>query len=141
AELRARTLAILNQLSNLVHQHLDLAGVTRVALGHTLEVLGMEAGMILLVDAETGYLCVQEHQGLPDAFIRVYLDNPLPPNDPVFGKVASSGKPLILGESGNGHSTGARQTFARQRWNSVVIWPLRVKKQTIGVMAAMSENA
>jgi signal transduction histidine kinase len=90
---RSRQLTTLNAISTVTSQSLDLAVVLPEALGKTLEVMGLEAGIMFQFEAATKTLVAVVWQGLPDAVAHEVARLPL--DESVAALAAAAGKPVV----------------------------------------------
>jgi nitrate/nitrite-specific signal transduction histidine kinase len=67
---RTRELAVLNAVSAVVNQSLDLEAVLQAALGKTLEVMNLTAGAAYRLDPDGEWLTVLCHRGLSEELIQ-----------------------------------------------------------------------
>ena len=91
---RTRELAALNAISAVVSQSLDLSEILEDALDKTLEVMGIGAGGIYLLDADSLVLHMAVHRGLGDDLI-AEIDG-LELGEGFSGRVVQSGQPLVV---------------------------------------------
>jgi nitrate/nitrite-specific signal transduction histidine kinase len=91
---RTKELAALNAISAVVSQTLDLDEILNDALDKTLEVMGIEAGGIYLLDADSGVLHMNVHRGLGDGLVGE-IDG-LELGEGFSGRVVESGEPLVV---------------------------------------------
>lgn len=136
-----KRLSALVRIMSEIHQHLDLAGVIRAALDHTLEIVQLQAGMILLLDAKSGTLYVQDHRGVSEPIIRPFLDHPILPDDEIFGQAALFGAPRILAIDAGEIPVGAAELLKSAGWDRMAIWSLRARTGIIGALAVMGHRS
>jgi nitrate/nitrite-specific signal transduction histidine kinase len=91
---RTKELAALNAISAVVSQSLDLDEILNDALDKTLEVIGIEAGAIYLLDADSRILNMAVHRGLGDDLV-AEIDG-LEWGEGFSGYVVETGEPLVV---------------------------------------------
>ena len=91
---RTRELAALNAISAVVSQSLDLDEILNDALDKTLEVIGLGAGGIYLLDTYSQMLHLAVHRGLADDLV-TEIDG-LGSGEGFSGRVVQSGQPLVV---------------------------------------------
>ncbi len=135
---RAEELAALNTVAATVSQSLDLRVTLDVALDKALEVIGMEAGAISLVDEMAGELVMRvhrgwRHQGLADP-IRVKLGTG------ISGQAVATGEPIVTGDV-RGDPRLAAAEFGYEGFQAMALVPMRARGKVVGVLGAMSYRA
>jgi two-component system nitrate/nitrite sensor histidine kinase NarX len=132
---RTRELASLNAISATVSQSLDLDEILDQALEETLEVIGIEAGGIYLLDDEEQVLHVAACRGFGPEFVTA-IDH-LSAGEGFSGEVIQSGKPLVVGNV----SVDPRLTRMAVRdegLSSLVVVPLTAKAQVLGTLFVLT---
>ena len=76
-DLRTRQLATLNAIAAVTSRSLDLKVILPEALDKTLEVMGLEAGLALLLEPDEATLTVRSWRGMPDDLMRAVGRVPL----------------------------------------------------------------
>jgi nitrate/nitrite-specific signal transduction histidine kinase len=126
---RTRELAALNAIAAVVSRSLDLEEVLSNALDKTLEVTGIEAGGIYLLQEDAGVLTIVAHKGLRAQFV-AEIDN-LKMREGFSGRVIQTGEPLVVGDL----STDPRLTRSVVReggFHSAAIFPLVSSGKVLG---------
>jgi signal transduction histidine kinase len=90
---RTRQLTTLNTLSAITSQSLDLAVILPEALDKTLEVMGLEAGIVFRFEPATATLHAVTWRGLPPAVVREVARLPLAESS--AGVAAEAGRPMV----------------------------------------------
>jgi signal transduction histidine kinase len=90
---RTRQLTTLNAISAVTSQSLDLAVILPEALDKTLEVMGLEAGIVFRFEAASQTLVAVAWRGLPEAVVTEVARLPLA--DSSAGLAAEAGRPLV----------------------------------------------
>ena len=91
---RTKELAALNSIAAAVSQSLDLNNVLNSALDKTLEVMGIDAGGIYLLNDGTGVLDIVAQRGFEPDFVKG-IDH-LKLGEGFSGRVAQSGQPMLV---------------------------------------------
>ena len=126
---RTRELAALNAIAAVVSRSLDLEEVLSNALDKTLEVTGIEAGGIYLLQENAGVLTIVAHKGLRAQFV-AEIDN-LKMGEGFSGRVIQTGEPLVVRDL----STDPRLTRLVVReggFHSAAIFPLVSSGKVLG---------
>jgi nitrate/nitrite-specific signal transduction histidine kinase len=93
---RTKELAALNAIAAVVSQSLDLDGILNDALDKTLEVMGLEAGGIYLLDTDLTVLRIAVHRGMDDELVSE-IDG-LGLGEGFSGRVVQTGHPLVVAD-------------------------------------------
>ncbi|HID64564.1 MAG TPA: GAF domain-containing protein, partial [Anaerolineae bacterium] len=127
---RSSQLAALNAVIATVSGSLDLSTVLREALDKVMEVMKVEAGMVLLVN-EQGELLPAIHRGLPREIVE--KSPPLKVGEGLSGKVVQSGEPMVVDDI----SAGPEAITAGVRGGGLKAWasvPLVAKDRVLGTL-------
>jgi GAF domain-containing protein/ligand-binding sensor domain-containing protein len=128
---RTEELAAVNAIAGVVSRSLDLKKVLADALDKTLEVMGIEAGGIYLLEEETGTLNIVAQRGFSPEFA-AGIDG-LRIGEGFSGRVAQSGKALIVRDvSGDPRLT--REVVEEEGLHSLVVVPLGAKGKVLGTL-------
>jgi GAF domain-containing protein/PAS domain-containing protein len=135
---RAEELAALNTVAATVSQSLDLRATLDVALDKALEVIGLEAGAISLVDELAGELVMRVHRGwrhqsLADR-MRIKLGTGL------SGLTILTNEPVITGDV-RGDPRLAVPEFGYEGFQAMILVPMHAHGKVVGVLSAMSYQA
>jgi signal transduction histidine kinase/DNA-binding NarL/FixJ family response regulator len=128
---RTIKLAALNAIAAVVSRSLDLESVLNNALDKTLEVTGIEAGGIYLLQEDDGVLTITAYKGLSAQFV-AEIDG-LKVGEGFSGHVVRTGEPLVVRDV----STDPRLTrmAARQRgFRSLASFPLVSRRKVLGTL-------
>ena len=134
---RTNELAALNSIAAAVSQSLDLNNVLNSALDKTLEVMGIEAGGIYLLDDGADVLNIVAQRGFEPGFVEG-IDQ-LKLGEGFSGRVAQSGKPLLVRDA----STDPRLTRMVVRdagLGSAAIFPLSSKGKVLGTFFTIARS-
>jgi signal transduction histidine kinase len=129
---RNRELALLNRAAQVLSSTLDLDKVLVTVLEEVRRLLGVVASSVWLIDLETGELVCRNATGSQSDVVRGWR---LAPGDGIVGRVASSGKSLIVSDAWADESHFEevdRETGLALR--SILTVPLRVKRRVIGAL-------
>jgi nitrate/nitrite-specific signal transduction histidine kinase len=133
--IRTRELEALNAIAAAVSQSLDLHEILDSALDRTLQVMGIEAGGIYLLDEKSESLTIAAQRGLSPKFV-AGVDQ-LKVGEGFSGRVMASGEPLIVKDlSADPRLT--RMVVREEGLHSVAIVPLQSKGRILGTFFAMT---
>ncbi len=93
-DLRTRQLATLNAIAAVTSRSLDLQVILPEALDKTLEVMGLEAGLALLLEPDEATLTVRSWRGMPDDLMRAVGRVPLATSS--VSIALEQGGPIVL---------------------------------------------
>ncbi|HZY45319.1 MAG TPA: GAF domain-containing protein, partial [Anaerolineae bacterium] len=132
---RAELMAALNSVSATVSQSLELEPTLRSALDKALEVVGVEAGAISLVDEETQELVIRVHRGWRQqdllSGLRIKLGQGL------SGQAALTGEVVVTGSLEN-EPRLAVPAVRDEGVQSMVLAPMHARGRVVGVLGVMS---
>jgi len=126
---RTRELAALNAIASVVSRSLDLEAVLHDALDKTLEVTGIEAGGIYLLQEDTGVLMIMAHSGLTPQFV-AEIDN-LKAGEGFSGRVIQTGEPVIVSDLATDPRL-TRSVVSESGFHSAVVFPLVSRGTVLG---------
>ncbi|HUW95441.1 MAG TPA: GAF domain-containing protein, partial [Anaerolineae bacterium] len=140
---RTKELAALNAIAEVVSSTLDLQEVLDDALDKTLEVMGVEAGGVYLVqDAESrtdeGILTIASYKGVSPDFVAA-IDN-LKVGEGFSGRVAQTGEPLVVPDLSSDPRL-TRSVVTESGFRAVAIVPLASRDRIWGSLFAMTRSA
>jgi len=133
---RSLQLAALNAVIATVSESLDLNMVLREALDKVMEVMKVEAGMVLLVN-EQGELIPAIYRGLPREIAE--MSPPMKVGEGLSGKVVQSGEPMVVDDV----SADPEAMIARVRGEGFKDWvsvPLTAKDRVLGTLDISSRK-
>jgi len=125
---RAKELLILNNLSNVLSQTLELDTVLNTAIDSVMELLEGDGAAIYLLDEDRGVLRLAVHRGLSDHFIKNSLE--IPVGERLPGEVAKSGEPVII--ENLAEHPGFEAVVVYEAFKSLVGAPIKSKGKVIG---------
>lgn len=128
AKRRTRELSILNDLSNVISQTLDLDTMLNAAIDSMLELLDADGAAIYFLDNEKDVLRLGAHKGLSDEFVADSRTIPVGKRLP--GEVVRTGRSLIIENLRN--SPEFEATVVNEAFASLVGAPIKSKGKTIG---------
>jgi GAF domain-containing protein/HAMP domain-containing protein len=134
---RTRELSALNAIAAVVSRSLDLDEVLSNALAKTLEVTGIEAGGIYLVQDDAEALTIAAHEGLNAQFV-AEIDN-LKAGEGFSGQVVRTGEPLVVRDL----STDPRLTrsaVSEGGFHSAAIFPLASRGKVLGSLFVITHD-
>jgi GAF domain-containing protein/HAMP domain-containing protein len=134
---RTKELAALNAIAAVVSRSLDLQEILEDALDKTLEVTGLEAGGIYLLQKDDEVLTIVAHKGLSAQSV-AEIDN-LKMGEGFSGHVVQTGEPLVVRDV----STDPRLTRSAVKeagFHSVAIFPLVSRGKVLGSLFVMTRG-
>lgn len=132
---RTRKLATLNAIATVVSRSLDLDEVLSDALDKTLEVTGIEAGGIYLLQEDAEVLNIVAHRGLSPQFVAA-IDQ-LKVGEGFSGRVVQAGEPLVVRDlSVDPRLT--RSAVSEESFHSAAIFPLVSRGKVLGTLFVIS---
>lgn len=132
---QARELRALNEMAAVLSSSLELEAVLETGLAEGLAVMGVEAGMVSLVDPHTGELVVAARQGW-----RGEAAPPgarLPAGQGLPGQVTANGK-IVIVNHGTHPFPAAEENLPDQAVQATALVPMRAGGQVVGVLSLMS---
>jgi nitrate/nitrite-specific signal transduction histidine kinase len=135
---RTRELAALNTIASVVSRTLMLEKILTDALDKTLEVTGIEAGGIYLLQESTEALTIATHKGL-SAQLVAEIDN-LEVGEGFSGRVVETGEPLVVRELST-DSRLTRSAVQKDGFNSVAIAPLVSRGKVLGSLFVITRDS
>ena len=134
-EKRYDDLLALSRVSAAVSGLWDLDAILEVALDNVLSVMNGAVGGILLLDEETGTLSYRVHRGLSaETAEKVRLK----PGEGIAGRVAQSGKALLLEDISADPRAAYPDLVRREGMKAFISVPLRSKESVLGVINVVS---
>jgi len=134
AQRRADHMAALNEVAATVSQSLDLQQTLRLALDKALEVVGVEAGAISLVDEAAGELVIRAHKGWRHSEIAQGMRIKL--GEGLSGRAAVTGETVVTGDV-RGDPRLAVPRFAEEGVQAMVLAPMRARGRVVGIFSVM----
>jgi GAF domain-containing protein/HAMP domain-containing protein len=140
---RTKELAALNAVAEVVGSTLDLGEVLGDALDKTLEVVGVEAGGIYLLQTprgatEQGTLTIASHRGMSPDFVAA-IDN-LKVGEGLSGRVVQTGEPLVVPDLSRDPRL-TRPAVAESGFRTVAIVPLASRDRIWGSLFVITRSA
>ncbi|MBN1978040.1 MAG: GAF domain-containing protein [Anaerolineae bacterium] len=134
--IHSRALAALNAVAATASMTLDVAEVLRLALAQALEVVGVEAGAISVLDEDTSELVFRVQQGwrvhdFVSQGVRVPADQGL------SGLAVSTGQPVVTGDVRNDPRVAVSE-FRDEPVQAMALAPMRARGRVVGVLGVMS---
>ena len=135
---RARQLAVLNEVSASITSSLDLRTVLNRIMENAVEILGAEAGSLLLVDETTQELVFEVILGPAKDQL---AGTRLRPGAGIVGAVAQSGRPQIVNEAQRDErwlpGVGQTDRFAT---HTLLTVPMKSRDRAIGVIQVLNKK-
>jgi two-component system NtrC family sensor kinase len=137
---RSEELAVLNTIATAVAGSLDLNAIMERALDKVLELMGLDAGTIRVLDAETGEIELIVHRGLSDQYLQA-LETLRPGRASIESLVASGKLVLTNGPAEDPHTQHVRQLLEIEGLHSLAVVPLKSKQQFIGMLIVLGHQS
>jgi signal transduction histidine kinase/putative methionine-R-sulfoxide reductase with GAF domain len=132
---RAAELAALTAIAAQVNCTQNLDDILKGALQTTVEVTGVDAAEVFIIDQETGELILSVGHGLSDQFVSA--EAILDPNECLCGLAAGSEQPVIASKVID-HPGRTRPWCLREGFQSLLCLPLRARGQVLGLLNVQS---
>ena len=132
---RAAQLAALNAVAETLGQSLDLETILTAALAKALEVVGVDAGAISLVDEEAQELVIRVHRGWRHEDLASAMHIPL--GQGLSGQAVATGEVVITGDLSD-DARVAVPAFRYEGVSAMALAPMFAHGRIVGVLSAMS---
>jgi PAS domain S-box-containing protein len=134
---RNEELAALHAIASAASRSLSLDEMLNAALGETMAVLDVEAGMICLLDEASRALAPVVHRGFSQTMLEEAASFDIGEGLP--GRVAETGQPVsvcnLAEDSGN-----VAPVLVQEGWGSLVSAPLKAQDKTVGVITLIAQD-
>jgi len=134
----ASRLGAINAVTAIVTASLELEQILNDALDKVLEVTGLEAGLIFLLDRQTQELSLAAYRGLSKE-TAAGVDR-LKLGEGFCGRVAQSGEPMVVQDSSSDPRL-TRLAVREEGLRGQIIAPLRAKGEAQGVLAVATRES
>lgn len=128
---------VVNTIAMAISQPLDLKEMLDIALRKALELTGLEAGVVYLVNEQTHELALITHRGLSQRFIqgveRMKFD------EGITGRAARSGEPIVV-ENISKDPRLTRMVVKEEGLPFLASVPLKSKDRVLGIMNLASKS-
>ena len=138
ARTRSAELAALTTIAAQVNCTQDLDEILSGALETTLEVVGVDAGEIFLIDKETGDLLLRAQQGLSQAFVAD--EAVIGPGECLCGLSVESLQTVVAADIA-AHPARSRPACLREGFRSLLCLPLLARGQVLGLLNVQTRNS
>ncbi|MFQ6059551.1 MAG: GAF domain-containing protein, partial [Anaerolineae bacterium] len=128
---RTRELAALYAIDRAAAQSLDLDEILNDSLDKTLEVLGVEAGGILLMEPDGETMTLRVHRGLSEEFAEAVRHIKL--GEGISGQAAAQQKPVVL-DVAEYPSERLAPFIVKEGFQTIASTPLMAKGRALGAM-------
>jgi signal transduction histidine kinase len=135
---RYQELLALSRVSAAISGLWDLDAVIKVALDNILKLMKGTIGGILLVDEQTQTLSYHIHQGLSDRYVK---EMRLGPGEGIAGRVAQSGKAILLKDISTDPRVGHPDLVRSEGLKAFICVPIRAKDNVLGVINVASRRS
>ncbi|GAB4536705.1 MAG: hypothetical protein Kow0063_22520 [Anaerolineae bacterium] len=134
---QARALRALNEMASVLGGSLELKAVLETGLAKSLKVMGVEAGVVSLLDAQTHKLVVTARRGRQGAGAPV--GTRLPADQGLPGQVIANGESVIINDGD--HSAPVLEDFLFGEATQVKAHiPMRAQGRVVGVLSVTSSS-
>ncbi len=135
---RVQELASLNEVGRTMTSHLDLEQILTIITQEAKDLVGAEAGYILLLDEESGELVFETSVG---SLSQVLKGQRPPPGCGIAGWVAHEDQPLLVPDARQDpRFYAAIDELTGLTTRSLLCVPLKVKDEMIGVVEVMNKS-
>ncbi len=131
---RTRGLAALNAIGDVTSQSLNLDEILRAALEKMVELMGLQAGEIRMVEGD--WLILKAHSGISQAKIE---EPAVRLGECLCGTCAQAGKTLTL-DNLSGEPSLANLPCAKEGFRSIINIPMKTEGRGLGVILLASRN-
>lgn len=132
------SLAALNAISDLINQPLEIRQVLTLVADKTMEVMGVDAILIFLVDQESQELLLEVSKGVSERFVAGVRKMKV--GEGFNGTVAQTGKPLFVDDASTDPLL-SRQVVIDEGIRSQLIVPLRSRGKVEGTVCVARHRA
>ncbi len=126
-------LAALNQTSSVVSQSLELSQVLKSSIDNVMDVTGVDAALVFLLDEEADELILAAHRGVSEGFVQGV--GRLKLGEGFNGRVAQTGEPLFVEDASDDPGL-TRMVVREEGIRSQIIVPLKSKGKVMGTLCA-----
>lgn len=135
---RSAELTALTSIAAQVNCTQDLDEILRGALETTLDVVGVDAGEIFLINDETGELILHAQRGLSNAFVAE--EGTVGPGECLCG-LSTQSRELVVAVDLETHPARNRLACLREGFRSLLCLPLLARGEVLGLLNVQSRNA
>lgn len=132
-----KELSALYTVSTTLSESIELDELLNVSLAKVLEVMGMDKGIIRIVEEESGDLILKAHVGVSIEYLENY--ERMPKDDSISGRVVKTGVPYMADKNSDG-DPAKDVVLMQEELSQVIIIPLRSKDKTLGTMSVGGYN-
>lgn len=123
-------LSVLNDISSVVSQSLELSQVLSSSVESVVRVMRADAAMVFLLDEKTEMLAIAAYEGLSKDFIKNI--NGIKLGEGFNGKVALTGEPMVVEDVSQ--EPDAKKAVLSEGIKSQLIVPLKSKGKVVGTL-------
>ncbi len=131
---RTKELSAFNAIITTISQSLNLDKILNDALNEILTVMGMEAGVVHLLDDKANQLNIMVHRGLAPAYVQEIMKLKLGEN--IAGRVVQSGEPVVVNDTVNGPST--TMVGVKEELRAYISIPMKSQNKVLGTLSLAS---
>lgn len=134
---RRTQLTALNQTSSVVSQSLELDQVLKSSIDSVIDIMGVDAALVFLVDEEAGEIALAAHRGVSAEFVRQIGRFKL--GEGFNGRVAETGEPLYV-EDASKDPRLTKMVVAEEGIRFQLIVPLKSKGKVVGTLCVAARS-
>ena len=134
----ARELSILYAIGQVASQSLELGDVLNASLDSVLEILGVDAGTILLLEPDGQTMTMSVHRGFSESFVSAMRHIRL--GEGVAGRAAADRKPAVV-DIADYPSPHLATHFIKDGFQTIASSPLLSKGKLLGALSLVSQRA
>jgi len=135
---RSVELSVLNDISGVVSQSLELSQVLSSSVESVIDVMKVDAALVFLLDEKSRELAIAAFEGLSEKFIQSISRIKL--GDGFNGRVAETGEPLFVEDVSQDPSV-TKMAVLSEGIKSQLIVPLKSKGRVVGTLCAAMRSA
>ena len=128
---RNKELLILNSVITSMHQYLNLGELLEGSLEKVLEIMSIESGAMLLLDADKTQFVLEVTKGFSPEFVEKI--SVIDANDNTIGKTICSGNHLLIWE-GDDSRLSSNDWLTGEHLNTLFFLPIKTKQKVYGLM-------
>lgn len=130
-------LAVLNKTSSVVSQSLQLSQILNSSIDEVVDVMGVDAAIVFLMDEQSGELTLMGYRGiaseLAQGIDRIGL------GESSMGRVAETGDPLFVEDASQDHDFARIMAGKKTRWPMLIV-PLKSEGVVNGILCVISHG-
>lgn len=136
-EIIIKEISIINLISSLISRSIPLESVYQEILKNAMEILEMDAGILRIIDDETGELVIAAHIGYSEDFIKDVVR--IKPGQRLSGKAILSGE-IIIKDITEYPDLQTKLAFEKEGIKSTIIIPFKGDTKFIGTITTAGKE-